>query len=260
MKGKVIKMIEKNTIITLKLSGKSNRQIAKDIGVDRKTVAQYWNEYERLANKLQPGADNRLLQEQMVSAPKFNSSGRKPQKYTKQMDEAIDIILEGEVMKARELGDSHKQKLTNKQIHRLICEQGHDIGLTVVSDHVKEKRDNIREAFIRQEYDYGYRLEYDFGEVRLVINGVAGKYYLAVFGSPRSPFRWAYLYKNQKKDVFLDSHVRFFDMVGGVYRVVVYDNMKNVVTAFIGKNEKELNGDLIAMSTYYGFIQCRLPI
>lgn len=49
---------------------------------------------------------------------------------------------------------------------------------------------------------------------------------------------------NQKKDVFLDSHVRFFEMVGGVYREVVYDNMKNVVTRFIGRNEKELNQDL----------------
>jgi transposase len=38
-----------------------------------------------------------------------------------------------------------------------------------------------------------------------------------------------------------------------VYREVVYDNMKNVVTKFIGRNEKELNEDLIKMSIYYGF-------
>jgi hypothetical protein len=42
-------------------------------------------------------------------------------------------------------------------------------------------------------------------------------------------------------------------MIGGTYREIVYDNMRNVVTRFIGKNEKELNSDLIAMSTYYGF-------
>jgi hypothetical protein len=42
-------------------------------------------------------------------------------------------------------------------------------------------------------------------------------------------------------------------MVGGAYREVVYDNMKNVVTRFVGKNKKELNADLIAMSSYYGF-------
>ena len=42
-------------------------------------------------------------------------------------------------------------------------------------------------------------------------------------------------------------------MLGGIYKEVVYDNMRNVVTKFIGKNEKELNEDLIKMSIYYGF-------
>ena len=42
-------------------------------------------------------------------------------------------------------------------------------------------------------------------------------------------------------------------MIGGVYKEVVYDNMRNVVTKFIGKNEKELNEDLVKMSLYYGF-------
>lgn len=51
----------------------------------------------------------------------------------------------------------------------------------------------------------------------------------------------------------MDSHVRFFEMVKGVYKEVVYDNMKNVVTKFIGKTEKVLNKDLINMSLYYGF-------
>lgn len=53
--------------------------------------------------------------------------------------------------------------------------------------------------------------------------------------------------------MFLDSHVRFFKMIGGVWKEVVYDNMRNVVSKFIGKNEKELNEDLVKMSLYYGF-------
>ena len=65
-------------------------------------------------------------------------------------------------------------------------------------------------------------------------------YHMAVLSSPCSDFRWLYLYTNQKKDVFLDSHVKFFEMVGGCYREVVYDNMKNVVSKFIGKNEKSV--------------------
>jgi transposase len=221
--------------------------------MNRKTVARYWNEYQELTSQLQMDSDNRAIQEEIVSTPRYNTSTRKPKKYTPAIDKAIDEILASEAVKARELGESHKQRLTNKQIHRMIIDQGYAIGITVVSDNIKVKRQRISEAFIRQEYDFGKRLEYDFGEVKLVIGGVVGKYYLAVFGTPRSSFRWAYLYTNQKKAVFLDSHVRFFELVGGVYEEVVYDNMRNVVTAFIGKNEKELNADLIAMSIYYGF-------
>lgn len=102
-------------------------------------------------------------------------------------------------------------------------------------------------------YDYGDRLEYDFGEVLLNCGEGMRTYHMAVLSSPCSDFRWLYLYTNQKKDVFLDSHVKFFEMVGGCYREVVYDNMKNVVSKFIGKNEKELNADLIKMAMYYGY-------
>ena len=249
----MINHMEKNAIIVLKLKGQSNRKIARENNIDRKTVARYWEEYQKLTEQLQAEGDNRAIQEQIVSAPKYTLANRCPSKYNSAIDEAIDTILVNEAEKARELGENNKLKLTNKQIHGLIRDQGHDIGITVVSDHVKKKRNKIKEAFIRQEYDFGERLEFDFGEVKLVINGKVRKYFLAVFGCPRSKFRWAYLYDNQKKEVFLDAHVRFFELVGGVYRECVYDNMKNVVTRFIGKNEKELNADLIAMSTYYGF-------
>jgi transposase len=245
--------MEKNAIILLKMNGKSNRETARATGVHRKTVARYWTEYQEQTEQLKQEGDKRAIQEKIISATTYNTTKRKPKKYTSQIDEAIDAILESEAEKARELGESNKQKLTNRQIHGLLRAQGHDIGVTVVTMHIKEKRQKKAEAYIRQEYDYGDRLEYDFGEVKLVINGVVGKYYLAVFGAPRGKFRWAYLYNNQKKDVFLDSHVRFFAMVKGSYREVVYDNMKNVVKRFIGKNEKELNPDLVAMSTYYGF-------
>ena len=249
----MINQMEKNAIILLKQNGQSNREISRNTGINRKTVARYWKEYQALTEQLQPERDNRAVQERIVSAPKYDATTRNPSKYTAEIDRAIDEILENEAEKARLLGENNKQKLVNRQIHGLLKEQGHDIGLTVVTMRISEKRKKIAEAYIRQEYDFGDRLEYDFGEVKLVIGGVVGKYYLAVFGSPRGKFRWAYLYNNQKKDVFLDSHARFFQLVGGSYRECVYDNMKNVVARFIGKNEKELNPDLIAMSTYYGF-------
>ncbi|MCL1832354.1 MAG: hypothetical protein FWG45_05520 [Oscillospiraceae bacterium] len=48
--------------------------------------------------------------------------------------------------------------------------------------------------------------------------------YLTVIASAGGKFRWLRLYTNQKKGVFMDSHVRFFEYIGGTYLEVVYDN------------------------------------
>lgn len=37
----------------------------------------------------------------------------------------------------------------------------------------------------------------------------------------------------------MESHVRFFATIGGVYREMVYDNMRVAVAKFVGRHEKE---------------------
>jgi len=249
----VKKLKDKYTIIKLKEEGHSNHEIQRMTGIHRKTVSKYWSEYQAELALLGQNEFLREAQELIVSAPKYDTGNRGPRKYTPEIDAALDAILAREEVKDSVLGSNHKQKLTGVQIYGLIKAAGYDISLSVICAHIKTKRDSHKQVFIRQEYDYGQRIEYDFGEVRLKINGSLGKYYIAVFSSPGANFKWAYLYRTQKKDVFLDSHVRFFEMIRGVYGEAVYDNMKNVVSRFIGRSEKQLNEDLIKMSIYYGF-------
>ena len=156
-------------------------------------------------------------------------------------------------MEKEKILGTNKQALTKLQIYKLLKKQGFDVSYSSVANEIAKIKNSGKECFIRQDYEFGDRLEYDFGEVKLVINGITRKYYIAVLSSPAGNFRWCYLYDNCKKEIFLDSHVRFFKMLGGVYKEIVYDNMRNVVTKFIGKNEKELNEDLVKMSIYYGF-------
>ena len=248
--------MDKYTIIKLKEAGKSNRAIASETGINRKTIARYWNEYQDELAKLSSCTDSetdiRDIQNQIVSGRRYNSSARRPTKYTPDVDALLDQILKEEDEKNKILGN-HKQQLTHEQIHKRITDSGYDIGRTTLSAYIKQKRDKIKETFVRQEYEPGDRLEYDFGDVKLVIGGVAGTYHLAVLASPGGHDLWAYVYDNMRKEVFMDSHVRYFEKIGGCQKEVVYDNMKNVVTRFIGKNEKELNPDLVKMSLYYGF-------
>ena len=139
------------------------------------------------------------------------------------------------------------------QIHKMIKDKGFDISYPSIAVFVRKKRNINKECFIKQEYDFADRLEYDFGEVKLLIAGKICKLYIAVLSSPASNFRWAYLYKSQNQEVFFDSQVSFFDMLGGMYREVVYDNIKNVVHRFVDRNEKELNPKLLEFANYYGF-------
>jgi len=221
--------------------------------INRKTVAKYWNQYLKDKAELEnPESDKREVQAKIVEAPKYNSEKRYRVKYTPEIDQRIHEILKFEAIKDKTLG-THRQQLTKKQIHEMLVEEGYDISYCTINIEVNRIRKKSAECFIRQEYDLGDRLEYDFGEVKLHIAGKTAAYYMAVLSSPGGDFRWAYLYTNQKKDVFLDSHVEFFEMVGGVYKEVVYDNMRNVVSRFIGRNERELNEDLVKLSIYYGY-------
>lgn len=245
--------MDKYAIIKLKSKGHSNRAVARMAGINRKTVARYWDEYSGHLEMLnEPNATTTQVQEAMVAAPMYDATTRNPRKYTDEIDQRLNEILNLEQKKDSLLG-SHKQNLTKLQIHEILDIEGFDISYSTIAVKVNEKLSKAKECFIKQFYEFGDRLEYDFGEVKLLIGDKLDTYHMAVISSPAADFRWAFLYKNQKKNVFMDSHVRFFEMVGGVYKEVVYDNMKNVVTKFIGKTEKELNEDLVKMSIYYGF-------
>ena len=76
---------------------------------------------------------------------------------------------------------------------------------------------------------------------------------MAVMTTAKGNYRFAYLYQNQKMESFLDSHVRFFNHIGGVHKEIVYDNMKVAVAKFVSKTEKIPTEDLLKISMYYGF-------
>ena len=250
----MVKFMDKKEIIRLKENGLSNREVARQTGYDRETVSKYWREYKgRVKEMEEAGADVRAIQEAMFSEPKYDASNRKRYKYTEELDARLKAILKEEAKKDRIFGVGHKQKLTNKQIHEKLVSEGYEISGISINIALAQIRNRPKEVFIRQEYELGERLEYDFGEVYLDCGEGIKTYHMAVLSSPGGEFRWLYLYTNQKKEVFMDSHVRFFEMMGGGYRELVYDNMRNVVSKFIGKNEKELNEDLVKMSMYYGY-------
>lgn len=252
----VVKKMEKYSIITMKKKGISFRKIAIELGIDRKTVAKIWHAYNEAQDELMTLGDEVRADENLVDKAiaeiKYCSVNRTNRKLTNDIIQRINELLGLEIEKDELLGLWHKQSLTNRQIHEILVSDGFDIGLTTVTNYVRDVKKS-RESFIRQDYEYGERVEYDFGEVKLMIAGKLTKYYMAVLACPASAHRVAYLYKNQKKDVFLDSHVRFFETMRGSWKEVVYDNMRNAVSKFVTSHERVINEDLVNLSLYYGF-------
>ena len=86
--------MDKYTIIKLKEEGMSNRQIAKQTGIDRKTVAKIWRMYVEDIKKLYDSKSKlEEIQERIVSKPTYNASKRLPRKYNDDIDKFIDEIL-----------------------------------------------------------------------------------------------------------------------------------------------------------------------
>ena len=160
--------MDKKDIIMLKEQGLSNREVSRRTKHDRSTVSKYWNEYQQQLRELdKPEADVKTIQEALFAKPKYNATNRKRHKYTEKVDTRLKAILREEVRKDRLFGPSHKQKLTNKQIHQKLVNEGYNISGVTINIALAEIRKRQKEVFIRQQYELGDRLEYDFGEVYL---------------------------------------------------------------------------------------------
>ena len=174
---------------------------------------------------------------------------------TREVQSFIDSQLEANGRKVRQ--GMRKKILKNIDILQLLQEQGFSVGYTTVCNYIREKLGKSatpQEAFIRQQYAPGSVCEFDWGEIKLNIAGHLSRFQLAVFTSAYSNYRYAMIYKRQDTLAFMESHVSFFEHTGGIYRQMVYDNMRVAVAKFVGKHEKEPTRALLQLRGHYQFV------
>ncbi|MCX8167281.1 MAG: IS21 family transposase [Candidatus Micrarchaeota archaeon] len=253
----MIKLKQKQEIIIAAyLEGKSQRQIAKDTGVDRKTIRKYVKKYLESRNLLinnngKEAFDEKELIDDIVQAPKYDSSNRKKLKLTDEIIENIKFYLK-ENEKKRASGQSKQQK-KKIDIYEALKQKGYDIGYTTVCNTIRDLLNESAEAYIKAEYDYGDVCEFDWGEAKIYIGNELKTLQMAVFTSAKGNYRYARLFAKQDTACFHESHVLFFEHLGKIYRTMVYDNMKVAVKKFVGPTEKEPTDALLKLSMYYGF-------
>ncbi len=237
---------------------KSQREISRELKISRETVSKYIKEFEskneHLNELIEDEEKNKnkilLLIEEMSSKPKYDTSSRTKTKLTDDVINSINELID-QNEKNRLLGRK-KQLMKRIDIHERLIEMGFDISYPTVCNYIRENHDK-KEAFIRQEYDLGETLEFDWGEVKITIAGKLSTLQMELLTTAKGSYHYARLYQNQKMRNFLDIHVQAFNSIGGIHRELVYDNMKQAVKRFVGRSEKEATEDLIKISLYYGF-------
>ena len=252
---RMIKLGQKIEILRMYfVEGRAKKEIARKLNISKNTVKSYINDFLTSKKELiNSGVSKYELIENMVEKPKYNSSSRCPRVMTDEVKEIIRNFLKDNETK-RNTGKS-KMCMTAQDMYEALIEKGFSLSYTSVAQYVQKYKESeyTLEAFIKQKYDYGDICEFDWGEVKLTINGIDVKYRMAVFTMAKSNFRFAYLYKNENSQSFVDAHIRFFEYIGGVPKCMVYDNMKVAVAKFVGRTEKEATETLKKLSVYYCF-------
>jgi len=231
--------------------GESERSIARILQISRTTVRRYIEQYKKARDHLMQSSGDDSLTADVVSPPTYDSSKRCKRKLTQEIAFEIDDLLSANIQKR--LQGQHKQQMKKIDILEHLQNKGYDIGYTTVCNYIGQREDYYREAFIRQVYSPGDVCEFDWGEVKLTIAGQMRTLYMAVFTPANSNYRFARLFYRQDTASFLQAHADFFDHIGGVYRMMVYDNMRVAIRRFVGRTQKQPTEALLKLSMYYQF-------
>jgi len=229
----------------------SERKIARDLQINRITVKKYLEQFVEAKKNSKDKNEPELLQDYSSSPPNFNSDNRLKRKLSKEIESIIKEQLQENERKKKE--GLRKQIKLNIDIHELILSKGHQIGYTTVCNYIRQDILSRREAFIKQVYLPGEECEFDWGEVKLFVNGTLKRFYMAVFTAAYGNYRFSKLYNRQDTLAFMESHNDFFEHIGGVYHEMVYDNMRVAVAEFVGKNEKNPTKALLNLSGWFQF-------
>jgi transposase len=211
------------------VEGRSQRQVAKELGIARDTVRKYLTESIPIRKETTPRA-----------RPVWAA-----------VRERVETLL---AESSQWTGG--KQRLTATRLHELLVAEGKQVGVTLVKEAVAEWRRQRREVFVPLTYRPGDLAEVDFFEVLVDLDGTRRKAWLFLMRLMYSGRDFAWIYERQDQVSFLDGHVRAFAQFGGVPARLAYDNLKAAVVRILVGGERALTARFAALASHYLFEPC----
>ena len=209
--------------------GKSNREVAKETGLDRKTVGEY------LKTNAPPKYSPR--QRQSRGDPFTDFTGLA----TSLLGAVPDLTAAEIYISAKEAGYEGSERTVDRRIAA-----------------IKAKRP--KERFFDQEYEPGEQSQFDFKET-VVLPFLDGERTCHLhFGTlPFSDFFWIRGYAFKTYEAFMDGVHSFFERIGGMTEKIRIDNLSPCVRKILKGNERLYTPAFQRAIAYYGFgvLPCR---
>ena len=211
----------------------SIREIARRTGLSRNTIRRYLREGE---------AEPRYAKR--ISPSKLDPFAEK-----------LSSWLKTETTKSR------KQRRTLKQMHAELVALGFDGSYNRVAAFSRawvQRRHEVeqttgRGTFVPLAFSAGEAFQFDWSEDLAIINGERTKLQVAHFKLSHSRAFLLRAYPLQTHEMLFDAHNHAFEVLGGVPRRGIYDNMKTAVDKVRRGKERDINARFKAMVSHYLF-------
>jgi transposase len=218
--GEVRSAMEWAQVRALAADGVSEREIARRLGINRRTVA-------RLAGAEEPPRYRRELAGSMLDP----------------LEPVLRRLL------------AEWPEIKAPRVTEILRE---DYGYAGSVDLVKKRLAKLRPSTVRPAQKTGYRpgqvVQLDWAEMptRPRVTGRERRIYALVASLPFSGAQTAYFSFDLSAESFLEGHVRALEWLGGVPRECVYDNLRSVVARRDG-DQIIWNPRFLALRGHYAF-------
>jgi transposase len=152
-----------------------------------------------------------------------------------------------------------KQRHTAQRIYQRLCEEmpKQEVSPRSVRRAVREWKEQHKlertETYISQHYEAGREGQADWYEAYADLGGEQVKLQVFCLRSMYSGAAFHRAYLRASQQAFLDGHIRAFEMFGGAFRLVRYDNLRSAVKQIMRGKRREQTTRFLAFRSHYLF-------
>ncbi len=151
-----------------------------------------------------------------------------------------------------------KQQHTGTRIYnRLKNEKGYQGASSTVLRYVRIARQKIgisaRQVFIPLDPPVGQEAEVDWGTCTAILGGIKTVLKFLCIRSKFSGKHFVRCYPCERQQALFDAHIQAFSYFGGIFPVLIYDNLTTAVQKVLVGKDRILQEEFKKFKAYYNF-------